>query len=392
MHAERLHSGKWRVWIKHNGQTRTVTAPTRAQAMRDAAEVRLAMDDVGHGTGGTTTVLELLTHHLASRSPDLSPSTLAEYMRVVERMDDTMADRRINRLRSPDLTAYYDACLRNGWSVGAVRRLHELMHAAWKHTAIYRGWAVINPPASARPPKRAPHTIAPPDRDTLRRLFDAADDQFRLYLRLSANTGARRGELVALRWSDVDLDTGELRIFRSVVYTPESGVVERPTKTGKRGQRRITVASGILPLLAAHRETQREALNRPLTGRAAAREAYAVPTSPRLADELRAAFNGTRVPSIEPVYIFSDQMGANHWFPDTPTHLFAALRTKVGVTNVRLHDLRHFTATQMLAAGQTAVQVAGRLGHADPRTTLSVYAHWIPATDRAAADDLDGDF
>jgi integrase len=59
------------------------------------------------------------------------------------------------------------------------------------------------------------------------------------------------------------------------------------------------------------------------------------------------------------------------------------------VTGVRLHDLRHFTATQMLASGLTPVQVAGRLGHADPATTLRVYSHWIPATDRQAADDLD---
>jgi integrase len=350
----KLPSGKWRVWIKVGGQTRTVTANTRAEAMYEASQVRLSLADTTARAGGTITVLELLTHHLAARAPDLSPSTLAEYMRVVEHLDDTMADRRINRLRSPDLTAYYNACLRNGWSVGSVRRLHELMHAAWKQTAIYRGWAVINPASSARPPKRAPHTITPPDRDTLRVLFDAADDQFRLYLRLSANTGARRGELVALRWSDIDLATGELGIFRSVVYTPESGVVERPTKTGQRGQRRITVAASILPLLHAHRGDQLGRLN-----------------------------------GAEPVYIFSDTAGIDHWFPDTPTLLFGRLRRKTGVTGVRLHDLRHFTATQMLASGLTPVQVAGRLGHADPATTLRVYSHWIPATDRQAADDLD---
>lgn len=353
MYAQKLASGKWRVWVKHGGQVRTVTADTRTQAMLDAAEVRMAMSDVGDRSGGTITVLELLTYHLASKAPDLSPTTLAEYVRVIEALDDDFSSLPIKGLRSPDLTTLYDHLLRYGWSVGAVRRLHELMHAAWRHTAIYKGWAVINPASSARPPKRTPYTIQPPETATLRQLFDAADDQFRLYLRLSANTGARRGELVGLRWDDIDLDTGELRIFRSVVYTADSGIVERPTKTGKRGQRRITVAAAILPMLEKHRIGQRE----------------------RLHDE--------------PLYIFSDTAGVTHWHPDTPTRMFAALRTRAGIQGVRLHDLRHYTATQMLAAGQTAVQVAGRLGHADPRTTLSVYAHWIPATDRAAADDLD---
>lgn len=356
MKAHRQPSGKYRVWVKVAGQTRTVTADTAAAAMREANQIAIAMGDVTAARNGSkTTVLELLTHHLALKGADLSPSTLAEYSRVVERLShDTLADRPINRLRAPDLTAYYQTCLRNGWSVGSVRRLHELMHAAWKQTAIYRGWAVINPAASARPPKRAPYQISPPDKATLRLLFDAADDQFRLYLRLSANTGARRGELVALRWSDIDLRTGELGIFRSVVYTPDSGVVERPTKTGKRGQRRITVASSILPLLQAHHDWQ---LSR-LKGR-------------------------------EPVYIFSDSAGLEHWFPDTPTLLFGRLRRRAGVTGVRLHDLRHFAATFLIASGLTPVQVAARLGHADPRTTLSTYSHWIPATDRQAADDLD---
>lgn len=354
MYAKQLASGKWRVWVKHGGQTRTVVGKTRSEAMIAAHEAGLALSGEIPGKSHMVTVLELLTHHLALKAPDLSPTTLAEYVRVVDRMaDDDFAARRITHLRAPELTTFYNRCLRNGWSIGAVRRLHELMHAAWRQTAIYKGWAVINPASSARPPKRAPHSISPPDKVTLRQLFEEADDQYRLYLRLSANTGARRGELVALRWSDIDLDTGELGIFRSVVYTPESGVVERPTKTGKRGQRRITVAASILPLLREHQERQR-----------------------------------AQGPG-DPVFIFSDTHGQDHWFPDTPTHMFVALRKRAGVSGVRLHDLRHFTATEMLASGQTAVQVAGRLGHADPRTTLSVYAHWIPATDKAAADELD---
>lgn len=356
MHVARMPNGRWRAWVKHAGETRTVTADTRAKVLRAAAEIRLAMSDIPVAGSGNVTVLEMLSFHLAARGPNLSPSTLAEYERVVAKLHDDFADRKVSRLRAPDLAGYYDRCLRDGWSLGAVRRLHELMHAAWKQTAMFRGWALSNPAESAKPPARTPHAIAPPSADVLRELFAAAEPQLRLYLRLSANTGARRGELVALRWTDIDLNVGELAITRSVVYTPASGVIVRPTKTGKRGQRRLRLGATVVAMLQEHKADQAS----------------------------KAAANG-----VTPVYVFSHDAGLSHWHPDVPTTLFGRLRRKTGAYGVRLHDLRHYAATQMLASGVTPVQAAGRLGHADPRTTMSVYAHWIPATDGDVADALD---
>jgi integrase len=67
---------------------------------------------------------------------------------------------------------------------------------------------------------------------------------------------------------------------------------------------------------------------------------------------------------------------------------FIRLRNKVGLKEVRLHDLRHFSATRLLAAGIPIRTVSGRLGHANASTTLGVYAHFVQDSDREAADAL----
>jgi len=78
------------------------------------------------------------------------------------------------------------------------------------------------------------------------------------------------------------------------------------------------------------------------------------------------------------------------WRPDGVTHRFTRLRAKAGLSVVRLHDLRHFVATRLLAAGVPVTTVAGRLGHARSATTLNVYGHFIAASDRDAARLMSG--
>ena len=172
---------------------------------------------------------------------------------------------------------------------------------------------------------------------------------------LSAATGARRSELLALRWDDLDLVRGVVTISRGVVNGPD-GLVEKDTKTHQA--RRVTLDSATLAVLAAHREA---AVQR-------ARMAQVAPLSGAL--------------------LFSrDGLGEEPWYPDSITRRFHRL-CGAGLEGVRLHDLRHYVATQLLAAGVDVRTVAGRLGHRNAATTLNVYAHFLPEADRRAADVL----
>ena len=90
---------------------------------------------------------------------------------------------------------------------------------------------------------------------------------------------------------------------------------------------------------------------------------------------------------IEGSYVFSNAVDASvPWYPDSVSRGFKRLCAAEGLHAVRLHDLRHFVATQLLSAGVDVRTVAGRLGHRNAATTLNVYAHFLEQSDKAAAN------
>ncbi len=89
-------------------------------------------------------------------------------------------------------------------------------------------------------------------------------------------------------------------------------------------------------------------------------------------------------------FVFSsDPLGRVPWRPSLATRRWARLREEVGIGRVRVHDLRHFVATELLTAGIDVRTVSNRLGHARTSTTLDVYWAFVPARDHEAADHLD---
>ena len=160
--------------------------------------------------------------------------------------------------------------------------------------------------------------------------------------------------MCALRWTDVDADAGTLVIRRSIATVPQ-GTVEKDTKT--HAARRIAIDDHTAQMLNAHREKLRT----------------------------RAALCGCAL--REDGYVFSpDVDGAAPLHPNLVSGRFRGVCRHLGVSGVRLHDLRHLHATQLLGAGVPVRTVSGRLGHADAATTLNVYAHFLQASDRQAAD------
>jgi integrase len=90
-------------------------------------------------------------------------------------------------------------------------------------------------------------------------------------------------------------------------------------------------------------------------------------------------------------FVFSRELDASKpWTPDSVTSRFVTIRDELGYKNMRFHDLRHFAATRLMAAGVPVRTVSGRLGHANPSTTLSVYSHFVEASDQEAAGIMGG--
>jgi integrase len=249
----------------------------------------------------------------------------------------------------------YGAVKKRGRSAKTIRNYHAIISSAL-HQAVRWGWVRDNVAEFAKPPRVSQQRVKAPAVDVVRAIITSAEDRdprLAPLLMLGALTGMRRGELCGLRWSDVHLDRGELDVSRSVVIV-KGGLSEKTTKTDRF--RRVALDDIGVALLVQHRAR--------------------VDEWARLAETIL----------DDDAFVFSPLVdGSTPFRPDNVTGFFVRVRDSLGFKSVRLHDLRHFTATQLIGAGVDVRTVAGRLGHSDPSLTLRVYSHAIEERERAAA-------
>lgn len=352
MHLEQLPSGNWRAVVIHRRVRRSVTRRTKAEARVAGAQVLIEMG--GSSSDEAVTVGELVVSHIADREKEWSPTYLDEMRRIERRLPAEFLDRPVGKVTVGICLGLQRQLAGEGWSAHRVNRARDLLSGAWGR-ALTLGWASTNPWRDAPPPKRAPRDVAPPAHDDVRRLLEAATGVEAVAFRLAAATGCRRSEVVAFQWVDVDLDQADVVVRRSLVYSPSSGVVERATKTGRRGHRVLALDEGTVTLLRAHRQRQ----------------------------VAQAVANGLPAP----VWVVSHDAGVTPWRPDLLTHRFVRARAAVGLPeSVRLHDLRHYVATSMLEDGVPLIDVAAQLGHTSISTTERTYAHFMPGRGRESAE------
>ena len=244
-----------------------------------------------------------------------------------------------------------------------ILRIHSIISSALD-LAVRYDWTERNVAKNASPPhprKREPDPPSPDQAARLLNLVWTEDEEFGLYLWTAITTGARRGEVSALRENRFDFARQQVRV--SANYIVKQG--NRIEKAPKDGEGRVLS----LDLLTC--ELLRERFQR------------------RRAD---AQALGVQVP--EDAFAFSPNPADREpWNPDTMTHRYRRYARRVGIAS-SLKELRHYSATQLLAAGTDLNTVAGRLGHAEGSTTLKFYAQFTRPADQAAAivipSQLDG--
>lgn len=346
------------------GRRRSLSKTVRG-SKRDAESVLnilVAQAEQGTHVGSEATFKDVAERWLTVSEGDLSPTTVRRYRGLLKlHILPAIGDRPAHKIKTTDLDDLYLGLIKQkGLSPASVRQVHATIRRALSQ-AVRWGWIANNPAANTTPPRVTAPSISPPDVAQVIQLLDAAHTdypEFGRFLHLAVTTGARRGELCALKWERIDWKSRTLVISRAIVEI-DGGLTEKDTKT--HSIRRIALDQQTLRVLAAH--------CRAMTVRAQLAEYTLTGNS----------------------YVFThDPGGAVPWAPDHATKTFQRFRDDAGLGTVRLHDLRHFAATSLLAAGVPVRTVSGRLGHANAATTLGVYAHFIEASDQAAAAILAG--
>jgi len=327
----------------------------RRDAQRAAAKLVNQASD-GQVAMSADTLGELLNRWLTHlEGLGRAPKTVVEHRRMAAEVREGIGWIKLRKLRGADLDAFYSHLREKGLSPSSVRRYHAVLSAAL-HQAVRWGLLERSPAVQATPPPVPVTEPACPTPDEVRQLIELAathDAQLSALLFVAASTGCRRGELCGLRWSDVDLETGQLVIRRAISDVP--GQLEvRTTKTGRA--RRMAIDPATVAIL----QTQR---------------ARAELTSGAVSSSLDAD-----------AYVWSQSPDHREpWRPGRVTAAFIRVREEAGLSSIRLHHLRHFSASVMLAGGVDVRTTAGRLGHSQPAVTLKTYAHVMEASDRDAA-------
>ena len=360
---EELGGDRWRLRVfagREAGKVRHVNhnfRGTKRQAQTALAKLVTEVEQQEITAAGAGQLGELLDRWLEYIGPHRAAYTMDEYRRLVEKtIKPALGKVRLDKLTGRQLDAFYRSLQERGLSGSSIHQHHSILHASLGR-AVKWGMLATNPADRATAPRPARSTVTAPAVPDVQKLIAAAeadgDHVLATAIALGAVTGARRGELCALRWSDVDLELGILEVSRSVVVVV-GGLAEKTTKTDR--SRKVSLDPVGIALLTAHR---------------AHVEQWITEASSELEPD---------------AFVFSPSVRAATPFrPDNVTSFFIRVRDAVGAPDVRLHDLRHFTATQLIGAGMDVRTVADFLGHSDPSLTLRVYSHAIEERNKAAA-------
>ncbi|WP_344314829.1 tyrosine-type recombinase/integrase [Fodinicola feengrottensis] len=244
---------------------------------------------------------------------------------------------------------------------GTIRKIHYLLSGAYQRAVRWK-WIGVSPISQAEPPSAPPPDPQPPTAEEAARIINAAwldgggheDPDFGTYVWLAMISGARRGELCAVRRKNIDLDRGVLVLRRAVAKDENDELYIKDTKTHQR--RHIVLDAVTVDILREHLARLDER-----------------------ADQLKVAVSPE-------AFVFSTTPDhSEHVKPASVSQRYRRLVARLGI-DTELKSLRHYSATELIAGGVDVRTVAGRLGHSGGGvTTLKVYSAWLQEADQRAS-------
>lgn len=355
--------GRWRgavAWTDPDGTPRRkyVTGPT-AEAVR-ARVTKLRGDlDIGVRPAAPRTVGEYLTGWLLAERSRVRPASWRYrdgHVRLY--LVPTIGARRLGDLAPRDVEAMTTGMLERGLSprtaAGCRTTLRKALSDAQRDGLVHRNVAAL-----ARPPRIPGREVEYLTRDELRHLLDSlGDDPMGPLVTVAAMTGLRSGELLGLRWPDVDMDRRTLTVRQAMARDWDGGYSLAEPKT-TRSRRTIHLPAAAVLSLEARRDRQ---------------------------DADRIAAGDDTWQDVDAL-IFTDRLG-RPLRGDEVSPTFRRLLVRAGIRHVPFHALRHSWATLALASGVPLKVIADNLGHASITVTAAYYSGIVPELNRDAADAI----
>ncbi len=356
---ERNGSYYTQVWA--GGRRVTVTAKTKAEVRR---KVRALQQQAEAGTLPSRerwTVADYMDRWLEDSVKQRVGSyrTHESYQQLARSyLLPALGHLKLTQIQPEHLEQVYRGMQDRGLSASTVHRTHAVVRSMLKQAA-QRGHVPRNVATLVQLPRVQRQELQTLDEEQVRRLLEAArGTRHEALITLAVMTGLRQGELLGLRWADVDIEAGTLTVRFQLNHRGE--FAQPKTRAARRTMR---LPTPVVEVLRAHKIRQME-------------------------DRLRA---GEWWEDHNLVFCSHRTWPKRAGTPLGHRNVFRAFKAllqKAGLPDIRFHDLRHTAATMMLAHGVNIKVAQARLGHAQINLTLDTYSHALPSMDEEAAEKL----
>lgn len=353
--------GRWPAsFVGSDGKRVYLSGQTKAEVKGRLTAATRDRDAGLFVTGPAQTVAEFLGVWMRhKRASGIAPRTIVRYEGLIaQHIIPAIGSRQLRKVMPQHVADLYLA-LGERLAPATVAQVHAILHGAFKQAVAWHAIArnPVGRDAGVVAPKSARREMRFLDTRQTRELLTAivGDPLEALYV-TAVFTGLRLGELVALRWRDVDLEGRALTVHHTLTRSEGAWILRQPKTPASR--RTVRLAPAVVDALRAH----------------------------YLAEAERLLAMGHRIDAD--AMVFSDRWGD----PVNPWHVteraFKPLLRRAGLPVIRFHDLRHTFASMMLSEGVRVDIVSKMLGHSTPAITLGIYAHLMPGDEEAAVDRL----
>ena len=342
---------------------RSVYAATQREVQQRLRQALSAVDAGTFVEPSKMTVGQWLEAWLAEYTADTKPYTKRAYAtNIKNHITPALGALRLEKLTPLQVQKFYNACMQGEKKLKpkTVKNIHGVLHSALKQ-AVMNGMIRSNPTESCTLPRIERMEIQPFDDEAEKSFLRAIEgDKYERLFVVDLYTGMRKGEILGLRWADIDFEQGTITVSRQLQVEPFKGgrYYLAPLKNDK--ERIITPAPYVMQILREQRRCQNEA--RLLAG---------------------AAWDEGDIPGL----VFTNEVG-KHLCHQTIGTRYKKLVTAAGLPDARFHDLRHSYAVASIRAGDDIKTVQSNLGHHSAAFTLDTYAHATAQMKRKSADRM----